>query len=182
MITNIGARTAKGTLIRGMLFPSSYRFTFTEHLKVVFALLILWGIVLLFTGIAILESSVESWFFGMSTISQVLSPLLPTVLSIGQAVAGERLRKKKIACWDLNRITIAGKVRFFCFDKTGKLDFLKLLGTLTKDHIEFIGAQGIDIENKYEDPQMLFDSFSDSMKHIMLTCHTLSTVFFTSYF
>jgi cation-transporting ATPase 13A3/4/5 len=120
MIVNIGARTAKGTLIRGMLFPSSYKFTFTEHLKVVFAFLIFWGIFLLFVGMAILESSVESWFFGMSTISQVLSPLLPTVLSIGQAVAGERLRKKKIACWDLNRVTVAGKVRFFCFDKTGK--------------------------------------------------------------
>lgn len=125
LIMNIGARTAKGTLIRGILYPSSYKFAFTEHLKVVFAILIFWGVFLLFIGMAILESSVESWFFGMSTISQILSPLLPTVLSIGQAVAGERLRKKKIACWDLNRITIAGKVRFFCFDKTGKLEILR---------------------------------------------------------
>lgn len=119
IVMNTGALTAKGTLIRGILFPSAYKFTFTEHLKLVFIILILWGIILLFIGIALLNSSVESWFFGMSTISQVLSPLLPTVLSIGQAIASDRLRKNKIACWDLNRITVAGKVRFFCFDKTG---------------------------------------------------------------
>ena len=119
LVMNTGARTAKGTLIRNILFPYFYKFTFTEHLKVVFGILILWGILLLFVGMAILSMTIESWFFGMASISQVLSPLLPTVLTIGQAIAGDRLRKKKIACWDLNRITVAGKVRYFCFDKTG---------------------------------------------------------------
>jgi cation-transporting ATPase 13A3/4/5 len=54
----------------------------------------------------------------MFTISQILSPLLPAVLVIGQAIAAERLAKKGIMCVDLQRITLAGKVKVFCFDKT----------------------------------------------------------------
>ena len=115
-----GASTAKGTLVRDILFPVPFRFIFTEHLKVVISMLFLWGIILLFVSMIMLKShGTDSWFYGMTCISQVLSPLLPAVLIIGQSIATERLRKKGILCMDLNRISLAGKVKFFCFDKTG---------------------------------------------------------------
>lgn len=37
----------------------------------------------------------------MFTISQILSPLLPAVLVIGQSVAATRLRRNGILCVDL---------------------------------------------------------------------------------
>jgi P-type E1-E2 ATPase len=77
-------------------------------------------------------SGTDAWFYGMFSLSQILSPLLPAVLVIGQSQACNRLLKKGILCVDLKRITIAGKVKVFCFDKTG---------TLTKEGLNFLGVQ-----------------------------------------
>ena len=60
-----------------------------------------------------------AWFYGMFCISQVMSPLLPAILVVGQSVAAGTLRSKNIYCVDLPRILMAGKVQIFCFDKTG---------------------------------------------------------------
>jgi cation-transporting ATPase 13A3/4/5 len=45
----------------------------------------------------------------MFCISQLVSPLLPAALVVGQSVAADRLREKKIFCVDLPRILMAGK-------------------------------------------------------------------------
>ena len=65
------------------------------------------------------------------SISQILSPLLPAVLVLGQTVAAARLRQKEVYCVNLPRIPLSGKVRIFCFDKTG---------TLTKEGLDFYGV------------------------------------------
>ena len=57
-------------------------------------------------------------------ISQILSPILPVALNVGQMNAANRLKQKGISCLNAKRISISGKIRCFCFDKTG---------TLTKD-------------------------------------------------
>lgn len=45
----------------------------------------------------------------MFAIAQLVSPLLPAALVVGQSVAAGRLRKKNIFCVDLPRILMAGK-------------------------------------------------------------------------
>lgn len=47
--------------------------------------------------------------YAMFAIAQLLSPLLPAALVIGQSVSAGRLREKKIFCVDLPRILMAGK-------------------------------------------------------------------------
>ena len=116
------------------------------------------------------HASVGAWFYGMFTISQVLSPLLPAVLIIGQSVSSERLRSKGIICVDLNRITLAGKVKVFCFDKTG---------TLTKEGIEFIGAHEVatwDNSASFNEICYDFNMFSSNLQFAMQTCHSISKV------
>ncbi|KAJ9074598.1 hypothetical protein DSO57_1004738 [Entomophthora muscae] len=79
------------------------------------------------------RGDVNSWFYGMFVISQIMSPLLPSALIIGQSVAARRLQtESQIACVDLPRIMVAGKVKIFCFDKTG---------TLTQEGLNFHGLQ-----------------------------------------
>ncbi|KAJ3104777.1 hypothetical protein HDU97_008845 [Phlyctochytrium planicorne] len=171
IVTSTGAQTSKGRLVKDILYPTPVSFVFNEHLKVVFPALILWGVVMLFVSIAMIGTQgVDSWFYGMFTISQVLSPLLPAVLVIGQSVASERLAKKGILCVDLDRITLAGKVKVFCFDKTG---------TLTKEGLNFLGVHGINRQGG----QAVFDNvlhdfvtFPDHLRRAMLTCHSVSTV------
>ena len=48
----------------------------------------------------------------MFVISQLISPLLPAALVVGQSVAAGRLRKKNIFCVDLPRILMAGKSEY----------------------------------------------------------------------
>lgn len=45
----------------------------------------------------------------MFAIAQLVSPLLPAALVVGQSVAAGRLREKNIFCVDLPRILMAGK-------------------------------------------------------------------------
>ena len=160
-----GGSTEKGKLVRDILYPLPYSFVYNEHLKVVIPLLILWGIFMLFASMILLEiSNISGWFYGMFSISQVLSPVLPAVLVIGQSVASERLRSKGIICVDFNRITLAGKVKVFCFDKTG---------TLTKEGLEFGGVR--EIANAKVNPIATnFEAYSYPMQVAMQTCHSLS--------
>lgn len=45
----------------------------------------------------------------MFAVAQLVSPLLPAALVVGQSVAAGRLRDKNIFCVDLPRILMAGK-------------------------------------------------------------------------
>ena len=52
---------------------------------------------------------IGAWLYAMFCICQLLSPLLPAALVVGQSVASGRLRDRKIYCVDLPRILMAGK-------------------------------------------------------------------------
>jgi hypothetical protein len=61
---------------------------FVEHLKIVFPLLFIWGLVMLTASIHTLNpDDIDSWFYGMFAISQIMSPLIPAVLVIGQSIS-----------------------------------------------------------------------------------------------
>jgi predicted P-type ATPase len=169
LVLSTGGSTEKGKLVRDILYPVPFSFVFNEHLKIVFPILILWGVLMLILSIMMLQTAdIGSWFYGMFGISQVLSPILPAVLVIGQSVSSERLRSKGILCVDLNRITLAGKVKVFCFDKTG---------TLTKEGIEFMGAHEVNHQlKKFGEVCNDFSYFSSVMQLAMQTCHSISLV------
>lgn len=52
---------------------------------------------------------IGAWFYAMFCICQLVSPLLPAALVVGQSVAAGRLRDAQIYCVDLPRILMAGK-------------------------------------------------------------------------
>ncbi|KXN74248.1 hypothetical protein CONCODRAFT_2786, partial [Conidiobolus coronatus NRRL 28638] len=131
LVYETATSTDKGQLVHKILFPVGISFIFDEQLKIVIIILACWGIFLFAMGLWLMKKSpTASWFYGMFCLAQILSPLLPAALVVGQSVAADRLRKKKVYCVDLPRIIIAGKVQIFCFDKTG---------TLTKEGLEFYG-------------------------------------------
>ncbi|KAJ3350112.1 hypothetical protein HDU83_009893 [Entophlyctis luteolus] len=167
VVTATGAMTSKGRLVKDILFPSKVSFVFHEHLKVVFCLLLGWGIVMLVLSMLFLGTNgTDAWFYGMFSISQVLSPLLPAVLVIGQSVASIRLAKKGILCVDLDRITLSGKVKVFCFDKTG---------TLTKEGLDFLAVQPAAID-KMGLVETDYESFPKPLRCAMLCCHSVTIV------
>ncbi|KAJ1895725.1 hypothetical protein LPJ81_004899, partial [Coemansia sp. IMI 209127] len=127
--------TDKGKLIQRILFPAKYSFVFDEQLPVALLLLLTYGGLGFALTIWLMGHDVTSWFYGVFVVSEIMSPLLPAALVVGQSVAAQRLRRQRIYCVDLPRIIMAGKVRVFCFDKTG---------TLTKEGLEYFAVQQID--------------------------------------
>ncbi|PVU99319.1 hypothetical protein BB559_000814 [Furculomyces boomerangus] len=131
VVTSIGTSTEKGKMIRNILYPTQIMFIFNKQIRVVMIILFFQG--LLWMGLAIWfmkASAVAAWFSGFFSLAQLISPLLPASLVIGQSVAVQRLKKKNIYCIDIPRVMVAGKVEIFCYDKTG---------TLTKEGLEFNG-------------------------------------------
>ncbi|KAJ1976192.1 hypothetical protein H4R35_002806 [Dimargaris xerosporica] len=140
LVFRTGTATDKGQLVRNILFPNPVSFIFNEQLKIVIVMLLIYGLFLFAMALWWMNDDfVASWFYGMFCISQIISPLLPAALVVGQSMAAGRLRHKHIYCVDLPRIIIAGKVQIFCFDKTG---------TLTKEGLEFYGAKGVAALNQ----------------------------------
>ncbi|OAD80888.1 hypothetical protein PHYBLDRAFT_96590, partial [Phycomyces blakesleeanus NRRL 1555(-)] len=123
--------TDKGKLIQKILYPQNVSFIFHEQLKLVFCILMGYALILLAVGSWWLGGTgMTAWFYGTICAAQVMNPLLPAMLVVGQSVAAGRLKKKGVFCVDLPRILMAGKVQVFCFDKTG---------TLTKEGLEYYG-------------------------------------------
>lgn len=109
LVMNTGTATDKGELVKKILFPTRVSFIFDEQIKIVILILLCCGLVCLGLAIWLYTSGTSAWFYAMFAICQLVSPLLPAALVVGQSVAAGRLRKKQIFCVDLPRILMAGK-------------------------------------------------------------------------
>ena len=75
---------------------------------------------------------VAGWFYGVSTLSQLLPIWTPVLLASAQAAAVRRLlHAAGLLTAAPQRVPVAGKVRVVCFDKTG---------TLTQHQLKFSGT------------------------------------------
>ncbi|KAL1923032.1 uncharacterized protein VTP21DRAFT_9408 [Calcarisporiella thermophila] len=171
LVTHTGIQTDKGQLVQKILYPTEIKFIFNEQIKVVMvcnpAMLgngmfctrltptaVCWNGSLVFRYSSHIlhklpynDSSINL-VLAMFNICQLISPLLPAALVVGQSVAAGRLRSRHIYCVDLPRVIIAGKVCIFCFDKTG---------TLTKEGLEFYGVQPLETANMGEEEKISYN-------------------------
>ncbi|KAJ2454265.1 hypothetical protein EV183_001631 [Coemansia sp. RSA 2336] len=169
-----GTHTLKGNLVKEILFPQPISFIFDEQLRLVFGILILYAIIIFVLAMVFYETQPSAAFiYAIFSMSQLISPLLPAALVMGQSVAANRLKKKGIYCVNLPRITMAGKVSLFCFDKTG---------TLTKEGLEFYGGLCVrspeDRIGTLEFDSFIesFDALPDHMRSAAATCHGVAEV------
>jgi cation-transporting ATPase 13A3/4/5 len=162
--TNVG--TSRGQVIQKMIHPKPMKFVFDEQLKVVLAVMLVWGILCFSMVIFMMGLSYSSWFYAIFIISEVISPLLPAVLVAGQSVAADRLVKNhNIFCIDLPRIAMSGKTQIFCFDKTGTLTKEGLdLWCCVPGELPFIG-----------DSMKEFSELNSQLKLGLATCHSVSS-------
>ncbi|ORZ13486.1 hypothetical protein BCR42DRAFT_467119 [Absidia repens] len=179
LVTHTGTSTDKGELVKKILFPTRVSFVFDEQIKIVILILLCCGLIMLGLAIWLYASGTSAWFYAMFAICQLVSPLLPAALVVGQSVAAGRLRDLNIFCVDLPRILMAGKVQLFCFDKTG---------TLTKEGLEFYGAQPVQnvndiVKNRANNVKPKFDQHIETVEDIprlnqiaLATCHAVTTL------
>ena len=139
LVLATGIGTGKGELVASILYPVRLVFKYDEELPCVVAILICYGLLCFSIAIFLMdEYSAASYTlpvmlsYGLFTLSQILTPLLPISLVAGQSFAARRLGVAGVFSIDPKRIAICGKVRLAAFDKTG---------TLTKEGLDFCGLQ-----------------------------------------
>ncbi|KAG9509462.1 putative cation-transporting ATPase 13A3 [Fragariocoptes setiger] len=132
LVIRSGFQTAKGELIRSIMFPKPVDFRFNRQINRFIGLLACLALVgFIYTVIiksqrgATLGSIILS---ALDLITIVVPPALPAAMTIGIIYAQSRLKKNKIYCISPRSINISGSINCVCFDKTG---------TLTEDHLSF---------------------------------------------
>ncbi|DAZ99712.1 TPA: LOW QUALITY PROTEIN: hypothetical protein N0F65_000890 [Lagenidium giganteum] len=172
-----GAHTVRGQLLQSILYPLPLRFKFYQHMKLLVLLLFLYGLLAAFLAIHFLatndglHNTLVAFVYGIFMLSAVLSPLIPVVMTMGQVNVTRRLRKNyDVMSLDPQRVTMAGKVRVFCFDKTG---------TITKEGLTYRGCLPISatsIEPLFDEEMRFPGHLSTMFSYALASCHSLGVL------
>uniref|UniRef100_A0ABI7VUE3 Cation-transporting ATPase n=1 Tax=Felis catus TaxID=9685 RepID=A0ABI7VUE3_FELCA len=117
VVLQTGYNTAKGDLVRSILYPRPLNFKLYNDA---------------FKFIVFLVSPRDTATMALLLLTVTVPPVLPAALTTGIVYAQKRLKKKKIFCISPQRINMCGQINLVCFDKTGTLteDGLDLWGTV----------------------------------------------------
>uniref|UniRef100_A0A8C8S2F2 Cation-transporting ATPase n=1 Tax=Pelusios castaneus TaxID=367368 RepID=A0A8C8S2F2_9SAUR len=123
VVLRTGFNTAKGDLVRSILYPKPMNFKlYRDALRFLMCLIA-------FATIGMIYA-----------VSSVLfPPALPAALATGIIYTQGRLKKKGIFCISPQRINVCGQLNLICFDKTGTLteDGLDLWGVIAAEGNSF---------------------------------------------
>ncbi|ORZ24084.1 hypothetical protein BCR42DRAFT_317373 [Absidia repens] len=196
VVVRTGFNTAKGALVRSMLFPKPNNFKFyRDSFRFIGVLSVIAMIGFLMSSVNFIRLGIDSTTMvlrALDLITIVVPPALPATMSIGTSFAISRLKRLGIFCISPPRVNIGGKVDCMCFDKTG---------TLTEDGLDIHGIRAVaypterngtklfepestsinndslrrnlEQENELEDEE---SSTKYKMLRAMTTCHSLKIV------
>ncbi|OMJ77375.1 hypothetical protein SteCoe_23073 [Stentor coeruleus] len=165
VVSSIGYNTAKGELVRSILYPKPNRFKFERDALIFVACM--FGMALIGFFIAIKPLKEGGYAPGdiaiklLDLITIAVPPALPLTMSIGVGYSMGRLKKKLINCISQPAINSSGRVSVICFDKTG---------TLTKDEMSLNYVYDINLPDKEIPPE---DASLDFQK-CMACCNSLT--------
>ncbi|XP_041127044.1 probable cation-transporting ATPase 13A4 isoform X2 [Polyodon spathula] len=140
VVLRTGFNTAKGQLVRSIMYPKPTNFKLYRDASRFLVFLIT-------TALLGVVYSVCVWSLNGESAGQVISkaldvitiavpPALPAALTVGILYAQRRLSRSGVFCISPQRINMCGQMNLVCFDKTGTLteDGLDLWGlSLAKD-------------------------------------------------
>lgn len=172
-VINTGNITAKGGLIRSILYPPPVDYKFEkDSYKFIMVLGVLACCGFIYTvitkilrGVAALKIVVES----LDLITIAVPPALPAAMTVGRMYAQKRLQKNNIYCVSPRAINVSGSIDCVCFDKTG---------TLTEDGLDMWGVLPKDSTNNFQIPltQITRLPMSEHLLSGMVTCHSITFV------
>nr|XP_043069563.1 polyamine-transporting ATPase 13A3 isoform X3 [Drosophila bipectinata] len=171
-VINTGNITAKGELIRSIIYPPpvDYKFEqdsykFIQFLAIIACFGFIYTLVSkVLRGIDPVKIVVES----LDLITIVVPPALPAAMTVGRFYAQKRLKASNIFCISPRSINVAGSINCCCFDKTG---------TLTEDGLDMWGVVPKSSTNQFQIPlrdvlRLPYDHFLFGM----VTCHSITVL------
>ncbi|XP_036895871.1 probable cation-transporting ATPase 13A5 isoform X1 [Sturnira hondurensis] len=137
VVLRTGYNTAKGDLVRSILYPRPLNFKlYSDAFKFIVFLACL-GVLGFFYALGVYMyhgvSPRDTVPMALLLLTVTVPPVLPAALTTGIVYAQKRLMRKKIFCISPQRINMCGQINLVCFDKTGTLteDGLDLWGTVS---------------------------------------------------
>ncbi|KAJ6641943.1 putative cation-transporting ATPase W08D2.5, partial [Pseudolycoriella hygida] len=170
VIINTGNITAKGGLVRSILYPPPVDYKFEQDsYKFIMLLALIAGFGFVYTlvtkimrGVPGRKIAIES----LDLITIAVPPALPAAMSVGRLYAQRRLEKMNIYCISPRSINVAGSIDCVCFDKTG---------TLTEDGMDMWGVVPKTSTNYFQIPLREVDRLPyDHFLFGMVTCHSIT--------
>ncbi|XP_054983681.1 probable cation-transporting ATPase 13A4 isoform X2 [Sorex araneus] len=143
VVLQTGFNTAKGDLVRSILYPKPVNFKlYRDAIRFLLCLVGTATIGMIYTLCVYVlsgEPPEEVVKKALDVITIAVPPALPAALTTGIIYAQRRLRKKGIFCISPQRINVCGQLNLVCFDKTGTLtsDGLDLWGVVPCDRNGF---------------------------------------------
>ncbi|XP_075747083.1 polyamine-transporting ATPase 13A3 isoform X2 [Rhipicephalus microplus] len=172
LVVRTGFSTAKGALVRSILFaqPAPFRFYRDAILFVLllFAVASVGMVYTLYLYIIRQVSLRETVLRALDIVTIAVPPALPAAMTVASVYALKRLRRASIYCVSPHRINTAGNIDVVCFDKTGTLTDggLELWGMLMAKEKRFNSPISEPCEIPVRSPFLI----------AMATCHTLTSV------
>nr|CAD7406441.1 unnamed protein product [Timema poppensis] len=171
IVIRTGFSTAKGSLVRSIMYPppvdfkfehDSYRFV--ELLAAIASIGFVYTVITKFMrGISLSTIALEA----LDLITIVVPPALPAAMTVGRYYAQSRLENKGIYCISPRTINVSGSIDCVCFDKTG---------TLTEDGLDMWGVVPVT-DKKFQVPVKFIDKMIyDDIIFGMVTCHSLTII------
>ena len=172
VVVRTGFMTAKGELIRSILFPKPMDFKFyKDSMRFIGVLAAIATVGMAYCMYVYISrgSDVRMIILRcLDIITIVVPPALPAAMTVGTVYAQHRLKKKMIFCISPQKINVCGKLKLVCFDKTGTLteDGLDLWGVVPAEERQF----GQLIRQVAEIPD------ETNLKACLASCHSLTTI------
>ncbi|XP_037950937.1 probable cation-transporting ATPase 13A3 isoform X2 [Teleopsis dalmanni] len=170
IVINTGNITAKGGLIRSILYPPpvDYRFE-QDSYKFIECLALIALIGFIYTLISKIMREIDPVKIAVESldlITIVVPPALPAAMTVGRYYAQKRLEAKSIFCISPRSINVAGSINCCCFDKTG---------TLTEDGLDMWGVVPKSITNQFQIPLKAIERLPlEHFLFCMVTCHSIT--------
>lgn len=174
LVIRTGYQTAKGELVRSIMFPKPVDFKLNRHIhKFVACLTVLSLVGFMYTVILKAKRGIK-WtnilIKAFDLITIVIPPALPAAMTIGVVFAQSRLRAMKIFCISPRSINISGCINCVCFDKTG---------TLTEDDLNFAEVIPVNKAKKRFDKSIHSPDTDLEFSPLLINlavCHSLTLI------
>lgn len=172
-VVRTGFYTAKGELVKSILFPKQFSFQFyKDAIRFVIFMFCIAAIGMAYSiWLYVLRGSSVGTIVlrTLDIITIVVPPALPAAMTAGIVYSQQRLRKNKIFCLSPPRIIMSGKLQVMCFDKTG---------TLTEDGLDFYAVIPSYTGQKFGDCVVEISTLSATspLVQALASCHSLTSI------
>ncbi|KAK5623716.1 hypothetical protein CRENBAI_007561 [Crenichthys baileyi] len=173
VVVRTGFSTAKGQLVRSILYPKPTDFKlYRDAYLFLLCLVAVAGIGFIYSIVLSIMHKMPAKTIiieSLDIITITVPPALPAAMTAGIVYAQRRLKQLGIFCISPQRINICGQINLVCFDKTG---------TLTEDGLDLWGVQRVESGRFHlsEESAHKENLVRSQFVACMATCHSLTKI------